>query len=153
MKAQGADYIGTDAILKDVAEGNIPFDKIIATPEHMPTLKSMARVLGPKGLMPNKKSGTLVMGHELLETVKQSKQGLVEFRVNDSSFIMSSIGKKSFDSAALLDNLDALMKAIAAKKPESVKGRYFLKGQVKTSMSPPLKLDISPYQALIQNQQ
>ena len=73
LRTQGADFIGSDAILKDIEEGNIPFDKIIATPEQMNQLKAMARVLGPKGLMPNTKSGTLVKQHELLDAVKQSK--------------------------------------------------------------------------------
>ena len=80
--------------MKDIGEGNIPFDKIIATPEHMPTLKAMARILGPKGLMPNIKSGTLVKQHELIETVKKSKEGLVEFRVDSSSYIKGMIGKR-----------------------------------------------------------
>ena len=144
-KAQGADFIGNDAVLKEIAEGTIPFDKIIATPEQMPALKALARVLGPKGLMPNVKSGTLVKQHELVETVKQAKQGLVEFRVNDGSFIMNKIGNRTFEVDALKENLNALMQALARKKPESVKGKFFLKAQVKTSMGPPLKLDISPY--------
>lgn len=110
-----------------MGEGVINFDKIIATPEHMPTLKQLARILGPKGLMPNVKSGTLVKQHELLETVKQAKQGLVEFRVNDAAFIMNKIGHRTFEDDALVDNLNAIMEAIAQKKPESVKGKYFNK--------------------------
>ena len=70
MKSQGADVLGDENVLKDMGEGVINFDKIIATPEHMPSLKQLARILGPKGLMPNVKSGTLVKQHELLETVK-----------------------------------------------------------------------------------
>lgn len=82
------DVLGDDSVLKSISEGQpIAFDKIIATPEFMPTLKQYARVLGPKGLMPNVKSGTLVKQHELIESVKQSKQGLVEFRVNEACFI------------------------------------------------------------------
>ena len=102
LKAEGADFIGDDDILKEIEAGNIPFDKIIATPEQMSSLKAMARVLGPKGLMPNAKSGTLVKQHELVEAVKLSKQGLVEFRVNEGSFIMGKIGLRAFDNAALL---------------------------------------------------
>jgi len=113
LKAQGADVIGTDEVIREMGEGVINFDKIIATPEHMPTLKSLARILGPKGLMPNVKSGTLVKQHELLETVKQSKQGLVEFRVNDAAFIMNKIGHRAFENDALAENLNAIMKAIA----------------------------------------
>jgi len=102
--------------------------------------------------MPNVKSGTLVKQHELIETVKQAKQGLVEFRVNEGAFIMNKIGKRAFEQEALLQNLNALMTALVKRKPESVKGKYFMKGQVKTSMGPPLKLDMTPYQALIVNQ-
>merc|ERR1712046_42299 len=131
-------------MLRDVEEGIIPFDKIIATPEQMPALKALARILGPKGLMPNKKSGTLVKQHELIETVKQAKQGLVEFRVNDGSFIMGKIGMRSFEDQALIDNLNAFMTAIIKKKPESVKGKYLTKASIKTSMGPLLKLNIEP---------
>ena len=110
---------------------------------------AMARILGPKGLMPNVKSGTLVKQHELIETVKQSKQGLVEFRVNEGSFIMNKIGKRSFENDALIENFNALMDALVRKKPESVKGKYFMKGTVKTSMGPSLRLDIAPYQTAL----
>ena len=103
--------------MKDISEGNVPFDKIIATPEHMPTLKAMARILGPKGLMPNIKSGTLVKQHELVETVKKSKEGLVEFRVDEGSFIKGMIGKRTFENEALIENMNAWMRAIALKKP------------------------------------
>ena len=79
----------------------------------MPDLKALARILGPKGMMPNVKSGTLVKQHELIETVTSAKQGLIEFRINDGSFIMNRIGKRSFESGALVDNLNAYMTAIA----------------------------------------
>lgn len=149
--ANGADYIGDDAILKEISEGNIPFDKIITTPEHMVELKAHARVLGPKGLMPNIKSGTLVKQHELVDAVKQSKQGLVEFRVNEGAFIMNKIGLRAFDNEKLLENLNALMDAIARKKPESLKGKYFKKIQLKTSMGPPVLLKVAPFQAMIRS--
>ena len=117
IKKQGADVIGNEQVLKDIGEGaTMPFDKIIATPEQMPALKQLARVLGPKGLMPNVKSGTLVKQHELVETVKQAKQGLVEFRVNEGSFIMNKIGKRKFENESLVENLEALMEAIAKQK-------------------------------------
>ena len=85
----------------------------------------MARILGPKGLMPNIKSGTLVKQHELVETVRQSKEGLVEFRVDDGCAIKGKIGQRNFKDEDLLENMNAWMKAIALKKPESVKGKYF----------------------------
>jgi len=111
----------------------------------MPELKAMARVLGPKGLMPNKKSGTLVMQHELVEAVKSSKQGLIEFRVNEGAFIMNKIGLRAFDNEKLNENLNALMDAIAKKKPESVKGKFFDRVQLKTSMGPTVKLSVAPF--------
>lgn len=122
-----ADIIGDDHILKQIAEGTIEFDKIIATPDHMPSLKSMARILGPKGLMPNVKSGTLVKADELIEAVKQSKQGLVEYRVTENAFVMNKFGKRDFTDEDLERNLDALLSSIAKKRPETVKGRYFKK--------------------------
>lgn len=138
----GTDIIGDEALLKTIGEGTIAFDKVIATPEHMPGLKTLARVLGPKGLMPNVKSGTLVKPDQLLETVKQAKQGLIEFRVNESATIMTKLGRREFTDEALQENLDALLKAIAMKRPESVKGRYMGRALLKTSMGPTLKLDV-----------
>ena len=141
----GADFIGSDQILADIANGEVPFDKIICTQEHLPALKKYARVLGPKGLMPNTKSGTLVRQDEIVEQVRQSKQGLIEFRVSPESFIMSKIGLRKFTEEELAANFDALMMALVNKKPEVVKGRYFLKGMIKTSMGPPLKVDLTKY--------
>lgn len=136
---QGADMIGDDAVLKAVAEGGeLPFDKILATPEYMPQLKGYARILGPKGLMPNVKSGTLVKAGELLEAVVLSKQGLVEFRVNEGATIMNKVGKRTFNEEDLVRNADSLLTAIARRRPESIKGRFFKKCMIKTSMGPPI---------------
>lgn len=114
----------------------------------MGALKQHARTLGPKGLMPNAKSGTLVKPDELIETIKQTKQGMVEFRVNDGSFIMNKIGKRSFSDEDLFVNLDSIMSAIAKRRPESVKGKLFKKALVKTSMGPPLRLEVEKYNEL-----
>lgn len=141
----GADMIGTEEMLRDIADGKIAFDKIIATPEQMPDLKRLARILGPKGLMPNPKSGTLVKPDELLEAVKLSKQGLIEYRVNEDATIMTKIGLRSFSDKDLESNADALLAAIAKKRPEVIKGRYFRNGQVKTTMGPPVQLDLNHY--------
>lgn len=148
VKEVGADFIGDDKILKQIQEGDIDFDKIIATPEQMPALKGLARVLGPRGLMPNKKSGTLVSPDDLVDQVKQAKQGMVEFRVNEGAFIMNKIGTRKFEDDRLAENLNALMTAIADKRPESVKGKYFTRALVKTSMGPTLKLNMAPYHAM-----
>lgn len=80
----GADHIGDENTLKDISEGKVNFDKIISTPEHLPSLKAHARILGPRGLMPNVKSGTLVKNDTLLEAIKSSKQGMIEYRINDA---------------------------------------------------------------------
>lgn len=96
--------------------------------------------------MPNVKSGTLVKADDLVEAVKSSKQGLIEFRVNEGATIMNKFGKREFTDENLAINLDALLRSIANKRPDSVKGRYLQKAMVKTSMGPTLKLDLSPYQ-------
>lgn len=92
----GADIFGSDELLKQLAEGKCDFDKLIATPEQMQALKPLARVLGPKGLMPNVKSGTLVKQDELIDAVKLSKQGQIEFRVNEYADVMVKIGLRNF---------------------------------------------------------
>ena len=93
--------IGNDAILTEIANGNIPFDKLICTQDYLPELKRYARILGPKGLMPNTKSGTLVPSEQIVEQVKQSKLGMIEFKVNPESFILNKLGLRSFDDAKL----------------------------------------------------
>ena len=112
----------------------------------MQSLKPLARILGPKGLMPNVKSGTLVKADQLLETVRLSKQGQIEFRVNENADIMVKIGMKDFEDDALKQNFNALANALMAKKPETIKGRYFVKGYIKSTMSTPIKIDLSQYQ-------
>ena len=148
LKAAGADIIGSDDVLIEIGKGNIEFDKLICSQEYLATLKKFARILGPKGLMPNVKSGTLVQADQIVEQVKQSKLGMIEFKVNPESFILSKVGLKSFDNQKLSNNFNSLMLALIDKKPESIKQRYFLKGMVKTTMSPPLKVDLSHYTAL-----
>lgn len=114
----------------------------------MPELKKLARVLGPKGLMPNVKSGTLVKIEDLIESVKLSKQGLVEYRCSEFSTIMSKIGKRDFETSDLITNANSLLLSIAAKRPDSVKAKYFKSALVKTSMGPPVSLDLAYYQSI-----
>lgn len=130
----GADIFGSSDLIKQILEGKIEFDKLIATQEQMNQLKSLARVLGPKGLMPNVKSGTLVKPDELLEAVKLSKQGQIEFRVNEHSDLMVKIGLREFNEDQLFSNFDAFARALAKRKPESIKGKYFVRGYIKTTM-------------------
>ncbi len=147
----GADIFGTPELLKQMAEGKIEFDKLIATQEQMNQLKPLARVLGPKGLMPNVKSGTLVKIDELLDAVKLSKQGQIEFRVNEHSDIMVKIGLRNFNDDQLYTNFDAFARALVKKKPESIKGKYFVRGYIKTTMGSPIKVDLSEYQRMTQD--
>ena len=130
----GADIFGSADLIKQIIDGKIEFDKLIATQEQMNQLKSLARVLGPKGLMPNVKSGTLVKPDELLEAVKLSKQGQIEFRVNEHSDLMVKIGLRDFNEDQLFSNFDAFARALAKRKPESIKGKYFVRGYIKTTM-------------------
>lgn len=146
--AAGCDIIGTDAILKEISEGVINFDKIIATKEQVPQLKQFARILGPKGLMPNVKSGTLVKSEDLASAVKDSKAGMVEFRVDEQAIIKTKFGLRNFTNEALETNLDALMRSIGKKRPESVKGKYFGRALVKTSMGPTIKMNTDFYHEL-----
>ena len=95
--------------------------------------------------MPNTKSGTLVRQDEIVEQVKQSKLGLIEFRTSPESFIMTKIGVRSFDPAELERNFDALLTALVEKKPEVIKGRYLMRGMIKSSMSPALKVDLGKW--------
>lgn len=122
VMAAGADFFGNDEILKQVAEGIINFDKLIATPEQMAQLKPLAKIIGPKGLMPNLKSNTLVKPDELLEAVRVSKQGQIEFRINDNADIMAKIGLRSFENEDIAKNYDSLARALIRRKPESIKG-------------------------------
>ena len=149
LKEIGADVIGDDQVLTDIQNGIINFDKIICTQEFLPNLKRYARILGPKGLMPNTKSGTLVSSDLIIEQVTQSKLGLIEFRVNPESFIQSKIGRRDFEDDKLSTNFDALMMALIQRKPEVIKGRYFLKGMIKTTMGAPLKVDLSRYATIV----
>jgi large subunit ribosomal protein L1 len=110
--------------MTDIGNGKIDFDKIICTQDHISGLKKFARILGPKGLMPNAKSGTLVRADEIVDSVQQSKMGLVEFRVNPEAFILSKVGLRSFDEDKLEANFDALMTALVDRKPETIKERY-----------------------------
>ena len=99
--------------------------------------------------MPNVKSGTLVKQEDLLECVKLSKQGLIEYKINSAAFIMNRIGLREFETDKLVENFDALVHALVRKKPDIIKGRYFLKGLVKTSMGKPIPIDMTKYTNIV----
>lgn len=133
-KADGADLSGVEEISKQLEKGTINFDTLIATPANMAKLGKYARLLGPRGLMPNPKSGTVT--NDVAKAVTEAKAGRVEFRVDSTGIVHLSIGKVSFGGAKLLENASAVMASIRAAKPSSVKGNYLKAVHVTTSMGP-----------------
>lgn len=138
-KAAGADIVGSDDLIEQIKEGNINFDTVIATPDMMGVIGKVARVLGPKGLMPNPKTGTVTM--DVTQAVNDAKGGKVNFRVDKKGNIHAGIGKVSFSREKLEENFRTFVKAINRAKPAAAKGRYILNGAVSLTMSPSVTLD------------
>lgn len=137
----GADVVADDEVIKKIQEGWSEFDVAIATPELMGKVGRLGRVLGPRGLMPNPKTGTVVPAADLPRVIKESKAGRVEFRVDKGGNLHVPIGKASFTENQLYDNLSALMQAVMKAKPASAKGTYLRKIVVTTTMGPGVKVD------------
>lgn len=135
----GADVVGGEDLANRVQAGEIDFDVVVATPDMMGVVGRLGRVLGPKGLMPNPKAGTVTF--DVKGAVSDIKAGKVEFRVNKESGMHVSIGKASFDEGALLDNFKALMDAVIRAKPSAAKGQYLRKVAISSTMGPGIKLD------------
>lgn len=140
-KKAGADIVGEDDFLQQLDKEKLDFDVLIATPQLMAKLGKYARILGPKGLMPNPKSGTVTP--KVAEAVTQAKAGKVEFRVDKQSIIHLSVGKVSFTPTQLVDNTKAVLKAISDAKPASVKGTYIQKVTMTTTMGPSVAITLS----------
>ncbi len=139
-KAAGADIVGAEDLLEIVQGGKIEFDRCIATPDLMGLVGRLGKVLGPKGLMPNPKLGTVTPN--VAEAVKAAKGGQVEFRVEKAGIIHSGIGKASFPAEDLRANFDAFVDAIVKAKPSGAKGKYVRKIALSSTMGPGLKVDI-----------
>jgi len=140
-KIAGADISGIEAVTKLLEKGQLDFDVLVATPAAMPKLGKFARVLGPRGLMPNPKSGTVTT--DLAKAVKEAKAGRVEYRVDSTGIVHVGIGKVSFKKADLLANAQALLTSIKGNKPASVKGSYVKAIHVTTSMGPSITIATS----------
>jgi large subunit ribosomal protein L1 len=139
--AAGADVVGAEDLMESIQGGTIDFDRVIATPDMMGIVGRLGKVLGPKGLMPNPKLGTVTPN--VTEAVKAAKGGQVEFRVEKAGIIHSGIGKASFSNADLRRNFDAFVDAIVRAKPSGAKGKYVKKVALSSSMGPGLKVDVA----------
>ena len=138
----GADYVGDmDMITKIEKENFFDFDVIIATPEMMPALGKLGKVLGPKGLMPNPKTGTVTM--DTKKAVEDVKKGRVEYRTDSFANVHAIVGKISFDDAKLVDNIKAFMDVIIKSKPQAAKGTYLKNVSIASTMGPGVKVDLS----------
>ena len=137
--AAGADVVGAEDLMETIQGGTIDFDRVIATPDMMGIVGRLGKVLGPKGLMPNPKLGTVTPN--VTEAVKAAKGGQVEFRVEKAGIIHSGIGKASFSNADLRRNFDAFVDAIVRAKPAGAKGKYVKKIALSSTMGPGLKVD------------
>ncbi len=137
----GADKVGAEDLMEDMQAGNLDYDRVIATPDMMGVVGRLGKVLGPKGLMPNPKLGTVTPN--VAQAVKDAKGGQVEFRVEKQGIIHSGIGKVSFTEAQLKDNFTAFVDAIVKAKPAGAKGKYVKKVALSSTMGPGLKVDVA----------
>jgi len=144
-KAAGADIVGAEDLVEIVQKGEINFDRCIATPDLMPLVGRLGKVLGPRGMMPNPKVGTVTM--DVAGAVKASKGGAVEFRVEKAGIVHAGVGKLSFEAAALEQNVRALTDAVNKAKPTGAKGVYMKKMSVSSTMGPGLKVDLATVNA------
>jgi len=140
-KAAGADYVGAEDLVEKINGGWLDFDKCIASPDMMATVSKVAKVLGPRGLMPNPKVGTVTMN--VGEAVTAEKKGKLDFRVDKAGIVHVSIGRKSMGAAKLKDNFDAFIAAIVKAKPATSKGNYLRTLTVASTMGPGVKLDVN----------
>jgi len=140
-KAAGADIVGADDLVEKIQNGEMDFDRVIATPDMMPLVGRVARVLGPKGMMPNPKVGTVTM--DVTKAVSDAKGGAVEFRVEKAGVIHAGVGKASFTEAKLAENVTAFLAAIQKARPTGAKGTFVKKIALSSTMGPSVRIDTS----------
>ena len=140
----GADIVGNDDLIEKITQGNLEFDLLIATPNMMPKLAKLGRVLGPKGLMPSPKSGTVTNTLEI--TLTEFKKGKFEYKADKTGVVHVSFGKSDFKKNQLVENLTALYKSIEQNRPSGVKGKYFKSLFICTTMGPSIKLDVDTFE-------
>jgi len=137
-RAAGADVVGAEDLVEKVNKGEIDFDRCIATPDMMGVVGRLGKVLGPRGLMPNPKVGTVTM--DVTQAVKDAKGGAVEFRVEKAGIVHAGVGKVSFDEKAIADNVRALIDSVVKAKPSGAKGHYVKKISISSTMGPGVKV-------------
>lgn len=147
-KEAGADYVGSDELIEKIQQGWLDFDVAIAVPQVMGKVGRLGRILGPRGLMPNPKAGTIVQPDDLEQVIQEVRKGRVEFRTDRGGNLHVPIGKVSFTVEQLLTNFLAVLEAVWAARPPGLKGRYIHKIVVTPSMGPGIKVDLSEAQAL-----
>jgi len=140
-KEGGADIVGSQELIDDISQGNINFDLLVATPDMMPKLAKLGRVLGPKGLMPSPKSGTV--STTLPETLTEFKKGKFEYKADKAGVVHVSFGKANFSKDQLVENLTSLYQSIEQNRPSGVKGKYFKSLFICASMGPSIQLDLN----------
>lgn len=141
-KAAGADFVGADDLVAKITGGWLDFDKVIATPDMMATVSKVAKILGPRGLMPNPKVGTVTMN--VTEAVAAEKKGKLDFRNDKTGIVHAVIGKKSMGKEKLQENFTALLEAVSKAKPSTSKGVYVKSVALSSTMGPGIKLDVAP---------
>lgn len=135
----GADYVGESDLVSKIQEGWFDFDKVVATPDMMASVGKLGKILGPRGLMPNPKVGTVT--NNVKEIVTELKAGMIEYRVDKAGIIHAPVGKRSFDSGKLAENIKSLVDSLVKAKPATAKGQYVRGVYVSTTMGPGLRLD------------
>ena len=140
-EAAGADLVGAEDLAERITKGEIPFDRCIATPDMMAVVGRLGKILGPRGLMPNPKLGTVTP--DVTAAVKAAKAGQIEFRVEKAGIVHAGVGKASFTAEALAENIKAFVDAISKAKPSGSKGTYFKRVSLSSTMGPGLKLNVA----------
>ena len=142
-KSAGANLVGNEELIENIIKGNLEFDLLITTPNMMPKLAKLGRVLGPKGLMPSPKSGTV--SSTLKETITEFKKGKFEYKADKTGIVHVNFGKSNFAENHLLENLQALYSSIEKNRPSGVKGKYFKSIFICTTMGPSIKVDLNSF--------